>query len=125
MFKEKFDQYSQELYEIHIKRGLQIWLELVISANQYFNNAQPWKIIKENKEECNDILYTSLKIAQYLILMIYPYVPTGASEVWSMINNTVKIEGSTFEKLLSIDEFAIKKQNPPFTKLDFGEVINN
>ncbi len=125
MFKEKFDQYSQEVSEIHIKRGLQIWLELVISANQYFNNAQPWKIIKENKEECNDILYTSLKIAQYLILMIYPYVPTGASEVWSMINNTVKIEGSTFEKLLSIDEFAIKKQNPPFTKLDFGEVINN
>ncbi len=116
---EKFQAYRDEISNVHIKRGLQIWLELTMLANNYFNRSEPWKLIKTNRKRCNNKIFVSLKIAQYLTLMLYPYVPSGANDVWKTMFSE-EISGD-FDDLLSMNNFSINKGEPPFHKLDLKE----
>ncbi len=124
VLKSKFDDYKSELNNLHIKKGLSIWLEVAMMANNYFNESAPWKLIKVDKSKLNNKLFVSLKIAEYLTVMLYPYVPSAASAIWNTFTDNVKIEDKNFDSLLSVDNFNIKKGNPPFNKIDFSEYVN-
>ncbi len=124
VLKSKFDDYKSELNNLHIKKGLSIWLEVAMMANNYFNESAPWKLIKVDKSKLNNKLFVSLKIAEYLTVMLYPYVPSAASAIWNTFTDNIKIEDNNFDSLLSVDNFNIKKGNPPFNKIDFAEYVN-
>jgi len=121
--KDKFNEYKNEINNLHIKKGLSIWLELTMMANNYFNESAPWKLIKNDKDKLNDKLFLSLKIAQYLTIMLYPYVPSAAESIWKTFTNE-EIKNNNFDYLLSIDNFDIKKGKPPFSKIDFTDYID-
>ncbi len=116
--KNKFNDYRNDLNNLHIKRGLSIWLELAMVANNYFNESAPWKLIKNDMNKLNAKLFVSLKIAEYLTVMLYPYVPSASESVWLTLAGDIPIENNSFDSLLSIDNFNVKKGNPPFSKID-------
>jgi methionyl-tRNA synthetase len=121
LLNDKFSEYGNEISKVHIKRGLSTWLELVIMANIYFTESAPWKLIKEDKEKLNEKLYVSLKIGQYLTAMLYPYVPSAAESIWESFGTGEKLGENTFDRILKIDQFHIKKGNIPFEKIDLTD----
>jgi methionyl-tRNA synthetase len=120
LLKNKFNEYSKEIGDVHIKHGISIWLELVMVANNYFTESAPWKLIKEDKEKLNEKLYISLKIGQYLTAMLYPYVPSAAENIWESFGTSEKLSGNTFSVILGINKFNIRKGKIPFAKLDLS-----
>ncbi len=122
--KNKFNDYRNDLNNLHIKRGLSIWLELAMVANNYFNESAPWKLIKNDMNKLNAKLFVSLKIAEYLTVMLYPYVPSASESVWLTLAGDIPIENNSFDSLLSIDNFNVKKGNPPFSKIDLTEYMD-
>ncbi|ARD85603.1 methionyl-tRNA synthetase [Ferroplasma acidiphilum] len=118
--EDKFSEYSMEVSGIHIKRGISIWLEIVMAANNYFTESAPWKLIKEDMEKLNEKLYVSLKIGQYLTAMLYPYVPSAAESIWQTFGISENLENATFNDVLKINKFNIKKGSIPFEKIDFS-----
>ncbi|MEM0139915.1 MAG: methionine--tRNA ligase [Ferroplasma sp.] len=122
--KEKFRLYCIEIENLHIKRGLSIWLELVMLANNYFTISEPWKLIKTDRALLNEKLFVSLKISQYLTAMLYPYVPSASERIWETLGIKTKIAGSSFEELLLDYDFTISRGDVPFKKLDFSNPDN-
>lgn len=120
MLDEKFSEYSNEISNVHIKRGISIWLEIVMSANNYFTESAPWKLIKEDLEKLNEKLYVSLKIGQYLTAMLYPYVPSAAETIWQSFGMPEQLGNSTFANVLHVNKFNIKKGPIPFEKIDLS-----
>ncbi|WP_337860585.1 methionine--tRNA ligase [Ferroplasma sp.] len=120
LLENKFNEYCNEISDVHIKKGISIWLELVMIANNYFTESAPWKLIKEDKEKLNEKLYVSLKIGQYLTVMLEPYVPSAAENIWESFGGPKKLCNNTFSDLLSIDEFKVKKGKIPFEKIDLS-----
>ena len=120
LLHNKFAEYSKEIGDVHIKRGISLWLELVMVANNYFTESAPWKLIKEDLEKLNEKLYVSLKIGQYLTVMLYPYVPSAAENIWGSFGIPEKLAGARFDDILNINEFHIKKGEIPFKKIDLN-----
>lgn len=118
MIQSKFSAYCEEVENLHIKRGLSIWLELVMAANNYFTEAAPWKLIKVDMDKLNEKLYISLKMGQYLTVMLYPYVPSAAISIMESLGMQLNPEKSTFSKILNDNNFHVNKGNIPFEKID-------
>ena len=118
LLRDKFAAYCEEIGNLHIKHGLSIWLELVMVANNYFTEAAPWKLIKEDMKKLNEKLYISLKIGQYLTAMLYPYVPSASISIMESLGIELIPGESTFSKLLEDDNFHVNKGKIPFEKID-------
>ena len=118
LLRSKFSEYCAEIENLHIKRGLSVWLELVMVANNYFTEAAPWKLIKEDMNKLNEKLYIALKIGQYLTAMLYPYIPSASINIMESLGIILIPGESTFSKILDNNDFHINKGNIPFEKID-------
>jgi len=115
------------------KKGLRAAMNLAQYGNYYFDQNQPWKLVKTDKERCGTVLHMCLKIVQALAVCTAPYLPFSSDTVWKMLGNKdsvkswndaqsklnagVLLEKPTlvFKKLLLED---IVVDSDPFSKLD-------
>ncbi len=116
---ERISNYNALLEKVEIKKALGEWLELVKFSNSYFNNAQPWRLVKTDAGQCVSKLYHSLLLAQYCTAMLYPFVPDASARIMETIGSgKYRDEGFT-AGLLSQEgsEFSPAKGEPPFENL--------
>jgi len=61
---------------------------LAISAigNKYFQDSEPWKLVKEDKEKAHKILGLSLNIVKNLSILIQPILPEFSSKLQEQLN---------------------------------------
>lgn len=115
------------------KKGLRAAMNLAQYGNYYFDQNQPWKLVKTDKERCGTVLHMCIKIVQALAVCTAPYLPFSSDTVWRMLGNKdsvkswndaqselnagVLLEKPTlvFKKVLLED---IVVDSDPFSKLD-------
>ena len=62
-------------------------ISLVDSTNKYVNEQSPWKLAK-NKEtllQCAQVLYNVLEVLRQVSVLIYPFVPNIAQNMWEQL----------------------------------------
>ncbi len=69
----RFREASQEL------------LNLARLGNKYLADEEPWKVIKNDKERVNTILYTALQIAAGLAVLSEPFLPFTSTKLKKML----------------------------------------
>ena len=124
---------ADEIKNCSFKKGLRIIMNLAQFGNFYFDQNQPWKLIKTDKGRCATVLHVCLKIVQALSVFTAPYLPFSSEKVWNMlgnkeaikswddaisdlnVNKTLEKPKPLFEKLVLLD---IVEQADPFSKLD-------
>lgn len=104
--------------------ALTYMMELARLGNKYLADAEPWKVIKENKEAAGTILNVALQITANLSVLMEPFIPFTAKKLkealhlkdlsWQqtggvLLENNAAIEnmGLLFEK---IEDEAIQRQ---------------
>lgn len=114
---------SGYLERVEIKKAMGEWLELVKYANSYFNESEPWKLIKTDPSKCRSKLHTSLVLAQYITGLAYPIIPSAAARILETIGSSKYREGGFTMDLFTLEgsEFSPVRSDPPFTKLDIIE----
>lgn len=55
-------------------------------GNKYFQNSEPWKLIKEDKEKVHKICGLGVNIAKNLSVLIQPILPKFSSELQKQLN---------------------------------------
>ncbi|MEM4260615.1 MAG: methionine--tRNA ligase [Candidatus Woesearchaeota archaeon] len=66
----------EELYEkIELRQALCEIMTLSRKGNQYFQENEPWKTIKENKEKADNAIYYLAKLVKDLSILITPFLP--------------------------------------------------
>ncbi len=83
VYKKSIETFYEK---IKIKEALTEIMNLARAANKYFNDSEPWKTVKENKEYCAASIYTSIQIIRALAVMISPVVPFTSEKIFSLLN---------------------------------------
>ncbi len=78
---------SELLEKYKIKDAVLEMMNLARAANKYFNNSEPWKSVKTNKNECGTTINISLQTIFTLAEIFYPVIPFTSEKIFNMLNS--------------------------------------
>ena len=67
------------------REGSQTLMNLARLGNKYLADAEPWKLIKDQPERTQTVLYVSLQLASALGILSEPFLPFTASKLKEML----------------------------------------
>lgn len=76
-----------EYFEVYkIKDGVNEIMNLARAGNKYFNDSEPWKAVKTDKEKCATTLNICLQAIYTLAELLSPVVPFTVEKLFKMLN---------------------------------------
>lgn len=85
--KEFPGRISQHYERYRFRDGVIETMNLARAANKYFNDSEPWKTLKSNREKCGTTLNICLQVVRSLAVLFEPVVPELAQRIWSALNS--------------------------------------
>jgi len=89
--KERASRLFQEIDELygHLRFNIildRIW-ELISMVNKYIVEIEPWSLAKQDDkaEMLDTVLYNLIDSLRILAILIYPFMPQKAQELWEML----------------------------------------
>jgi len=61
-------------------------MNLARAGNKYFNDSEPWKTIKADKEKCGTTINICLQTIFTLAELFYPIIPFSSEKIFKMLN---------------------------------------
>ena len=90
-------------------------------GNKYFNDAEPWKAVKEDMQKAANCLYLSNQLAKTLAYTLKPFLPTKADKIAEIMNiNTLDVWNDA--KVPLPTGHVINKAKPLFKKIEDKEI---
>jgi methionyl-tRNA synthetase len=68
------------------KDALSETMNLVRDANKYFNDTEPWKAVKEDKERCGTIINICLQLCHTFAILFNPVLPFTSEKLLGMLS---------------------------------------
>lgn len=119
LFKKiNFDSRKNEIIklyeEVELKKTLLTILDLCSEGNKYFQDTEPWVLIKTDPEKAKDIIGTLSGFVKDISILLWPYIPITVEKVFKMLNLD--------KKIISIDELG-KYKNINNLKINKPEIL--
>lgn len=84
---ESYPQKIAELFEnFKVKDGVLEIMNLARAGNKFFNDSEPWKTIKSNKDKCAATINICLNLIYTLAELFYPIIPFSMEKLFRMLN---------------------------------------
>lgn len=91
-------------------------LEISSKGNRYFQENEPWKLIKEgDTDAAKEVLFVCANIARTLGIMIYPYMPSASENLLAQIGDR---PASMDEAKRIVKRFEVKEPRLLFSKVE-------
>ncbi len=91
------EKVGRALEEYSIRQATRTFMDLAREANKYFNDSEPWRTLKENRERCDTALNISLQLCKALSVIMAPFLPFSAQKVWKMMNLQGEVEQQNWD----------------------------
>jgi methionyl-tRNA synthetase len=107
------------------KDALSETMNLVRDANKYFNDTEPWKVVKEDIERCGTIINICLQLCRSFAILFNPVLPFTSEKMLRMLN--VPVSEMHWENASKLTLEAGHKLNKPeilFKKIEDSEIEN-
>ncbi len=108
---------AKELEKIRLDKGLEKILEFSGFCNRYFQQKQPWAK-RENAKTC---LYLCANAVRILAVLLEPYLPSSAEELWRQLNLKNSVHGQSWSSALELtirSGHRINRPRPLFRKFE-------
>lgn len=103
----------------YTKDGLEKIFNYIALANKYFDEKAPWKLIKEDKNKCEEILYNCCNIIFNINNLLKPYLIETTKKIENFFNENI-----TTWKYTKLSKVKLSKDiKPLFTRYN-KELIN-
>ena len=79
------ERYCEDMEDYEFKKAVDGAMALASYGNTYFQSNEPWKLIKEDKDECGKVLKNCIQIAKALNIMFEPVLPGKMEDAWKQI----------------------------------------
>ena len=114
-----------QMNNIKLKDSLKLIMHISRMGNQYFQENQPWALVKEdtkeNKERCETVLCICTNLVHTLGTLIKPFLPDTNKKILEMLNSKEKeVKESMFAELQK--EYSINKPEVLFKKIEDEEI---
>jgi methionyl-tRNA synthetase len=84
---KEYPQKVSMLFECYkIKEGVTEIMNLARAGNKYFNDSEPWKTVKSDKEKCGTTLNICLQAIYTLAELFTPVIPFTMKKLFKMLN---------------------------------------
>jgi methionyl-tRNA synthetase len=100
-------------------------MNLARTGNKYFNDSEPWKTLKSDREQCATTLNICLQVVRSLAILFEPAIPTVAQTIWGALN----LEGpplmagwESAARMELAGGHAIKKPEILISKIEDGQI---
>ena len=90
MLKEisEYPKRVSDLFEKYkIRNGVNEIMNLARDGNKYFNDSEPWKTVKSDKERCGTTLNICLQTIYSLAELFSPVLPFSTEKLFTMLNS--------------------------------------
>ncbi|MBO5121250.1 MAG: methionine--tRNA ligase [Bacilli bacterium] len=88
--KRLFETVGEDIDNGNVKEGLIKIFDFISYANKYFDEKEPWKLAKENIDECNKVLLNCVNIILNVNILLKPYLPFSCEKVEEYLNKKTK-----------------------------------
>ena len=123
--KEISDEVSSSINKCNFKKGLRAAMSLAQFGNKYFDQNQPWQLIKEDKKRCGNVLHICFKIINALAVIMEPYLPFSSDKIWEILGHNKSIHKSKWDDAFEELKVGTKLEKPKllFKKLSLQEFM--
>lgn len=116
--KRLFETVGEDIDNGNVKDGLIKIFDFINYANKYFDEKEPWKLVKENIEECNNVLLNCVNIILNVNTLLKPYLPFSCEKVEGYLNE--KVETWDYTQINSIE--ISKEIKPLYERYDKSRI---
>ncbi|HHD92654.1 MAG TPA: methionine--tRNA ligase [Candidatus Portnoybacteria bacterium] len=113
--RKTFPEVGQAIENAKFKKGIKLIFKLVAEGNYYLDQSEPWKKIKGNLSEAENILAISGQIIRSLAILINPYLPLTSQRISRMIEGE-EIQGWQYPEPMK--KLKLKEIKPLFGKVE-------
>ncbi|CAG9623572.1 methionine--tRNA ligase [Sutcliffiella rhizosphaerae] len=110
-------QTGERIEKANLKFALEEIFSYVRKSNKYFDEKQPWKQVKENRENCEQILKDCSFIIINLANLLSPFLPFSSEKILKM----AQIE-STEWKPIQLNSLKLLNVAPIFQRIDEAKI---
>jgi methionyl-tRNA synthetase len=123
--EEASKEVSKSIENCSFKQGLRAAMNLAQFGNFYFDQKQPWNLVKNDKKACGNVLHICLKIVKALAVFMTPYLPFSSDKIWNIIGHKKSIHDISWDQALEDLKVGtpLERPMPLFKKLDLKEFI--
>ena len=115
------DKAGEYIANYEFREALLEIFKVAKKGNKYFNDAEPWKAVKEDKAKAANCLYLSNQLAKTLAYMLKPFLPTKADKI-AEIMNLGSLDNWEDAKAYLPTGHVINKAKPLFKKIEDKEI---
>jgi methionyl-tRNA synthetase len=87
LISEYPDKISALFESYRIKEGVLEIMNLARAGNKYFNDSEPWKTVKADKDKCSTTLNICLQTIYTLAELSSPVIPFSSEKLFKMLNS--------------------------------------
>ncbi len=69
-----------------VRQALREVMDVAREANKYFNDKEPWRSVKNNKQECGTTINICVQVSRALAIFMAPFLPHSAVKLWHLLN---------------------------------------
>jgi methionyl-tRNA synthetase len=120
------DLAEDRLLRFEFKASLRALMELARAGNVYFDRQKPWQLVREDIQRCGTVLNVCVQVLQGMAVLMTPYLPFKAQELWELLALPGKVEDQAWSDVYMPAEAGrpIPRPHPLIKKLDVSEVAD-
>ena len=115
------DKAGEYIANYEFREALLEIFKVAKKGNKYFNDAEPWKAIKEDKIKAANCLHLSNQLAKTLAFTLKPFLPTKADKIADIMNIDSLDKWEDAKIPLPVGH-EINKAKPLFKKIEDKEI---
>lgn len=122
--KKGTDDVSECYENFRFKDAVNETMKIVRAANKYFNDTEPWKIVKEDKTRCGTVINICLQLVYSFSILFNPVIPFTSEKMRKMLN--ANTSNPSWEKAKELSLASGHKLNKPqilFTKIEDSQLL--
>nr|XP_039252310.1 methionine--tRNA ligase, cytoplasmic-like [Styela clava] len=123
----EIDEYIADMDRIRLRENLRKILNISRLGNQYFQENQPWKLVKGNetdKERAGTVTSVGVNLSCLLSILLEPYMPATSRIIWEQMNAPAYFTTTFPQRFVQFlpEGHKLNKPSPLFRKLDEAEM---
>jgi methionyl-tRNA synthetase len=73
------------LGEVRFRDAMTKILAIADLGNEYFQGRQPWKLVKDDIEECQQVIHACLMVCDAVAILLQPFLPASSAKILDLL----------------------------------------
>jgi len=118
--EKKVAKAAQNLEDCKLQAALRNIIDISRIGNKYFNEKEPWNLVKTDRQEAANTLYVAVQIVKTLAITLEPFIPFTAVKLSTLLNLTDEMRSRRWSEATKLlpSGHKIRGSKPLFSKIE-------